>query len=79
MTEPYGTHMYIAMTKMAMAEHMTVSGTRTEASVMSMRWRLALPDSVAVALASSTYFCTKNMTNVMESSTTAMAAAPFLS
>ena len=66
-------------TKTASTEQKVASGRRTDASVMSMRWRLALPESVAVDLASSTYFWTTNMSSVMHSSTTAIAAAPCLS
>ena len=71
--------MYITTTKAAMTPHRMVSGSVTERSVMSMRAREALPVSVAVLLASSTYFCTMNMSSVMHRSTTAIAAAPSLS
>ena len=59
--------------------HITVSGTVTLLSSMRMRTRLALPVSVAVLRASSTYFCIMNSTNVISSSITAIAAAPCVS
>ena len=67
------------MTKMAKRLHSTVNGMVTDLSSMSILIRLALPDKVAVLFASSQYFCTINITNVMHSRTTAMADAPSLS
>ena len=67
------------MTKIAISEHSTVRGVVTERSSMSILPRDALPVRVAAVFFSSTYFCTRYITRVMDSSTTAIAAAPCLS
>ena len=74
-----GTQAYMTMTKSAMRLQMIDRGIVTDLSEMSMRARLALPVRVAVLFASSTYFWTTNIASVMQSRTTAIAAAPSLS
>ena len=71
--------MYIIMTNSAVREHKMVRGRVTDRSSMSILAREALPVRVAAVFFSSTYFCTRYISRVMLSSTTAMAAAPCLS
>ncbi len=74
-----GTQIYIKITKKAARDQRMVSGIVTLLSSMSILARDALPVRVAAVLASRYYFCTQNISRVMHSSTTAMAAAPSLS